>query len=134
MLKYLKELFSRNVHTENEEFLWAVAEALLWLEEEPSMGALPAPIKEQDNQTQKRLYADAKYLCGFVISKLPKVKKKPNTRWRLTASVDGQKNIWRLEQWEPDCCGGGRYHLKAVFNNEDDAKKAFEHVRYGSEE
>jgi hypothetical protein len=63
-------IFKTRYQKDKERFLWALAEALLWRDGCPSMGAIPSPIKEQPNA--KRYYEDAKYVLEFVLSKTKK--------------------------------------------------------------
>jgi len=66
MIKVIRKFFKCKVHAEtrDDEFIWSLAEALLWRDEEVSMGAIPSPIKEQP--TANRYYDDAKYLVQFL--------------------------------------------------------------------
>lgn len=131
MIKYLRELFSRNIHVENDELIWAVAEALLWIEENPSAGAIPESIHKQPEKIKNRLYADAKYLCGFVVSKLPKIKKRENPSWRLKKDVDTSGELlWKIQERSFDGCGGSRFLTQATYKDEKKALAAYEHVRW----
>jgi hypothetical protein len=49
----------------DDPFVWALAEALLWRDEEVSAAAIPAPIREQPEA--KRYYDDALYLIRYVV-------------------------------------------------------------------
>jgi hypothetical protein len=60
---------------DREEFLWALAEALMWRDESVSMAAIPLPIKEQPKEERQRYYADAKYIAKFVYLQVSKNKK-----------------------------------------------------------
>lgn len=48
----------------NDEFVWALANALLWRDEEVSMGALVGDVRYQPEA--KRYYNDALYLIKYV--------------------------------------------------------------------
>jgi hypothetical protein len=60
-------IFKSSFERDKERFLWVLAEALLWRDDCPSLGAIPSPIKEQPDA--KRYYADAKYILNYVLSK-----------------------------------------------------------------
>lgn len=51
----------------DDPFVWKLAEALLWRDEEVSGAAIPSPIKEQPEA--KRYYDDALYLIQFTTGK-----------------------------------------------------------------
>jgi hypothetical protein len=65
MWKVVKQFFKCSIAIGREDqFVWALAEALLWRDEEVSMGAVPTPIKEQPEAA--RYYDDALYLIKHV--------------------------------------------------------------------
>ena len=82
MLKqFIKWLLSRkeDYASEDEDFVWALAEALLWRDEGVSCGAIPAPIRQQPDA--KKYYDDAEYLITATLSKYSSTKKEsPNER------------------------------------------------------
>lgn len=47
----------------DDPFIWDVAEALMWRDEEVSFAAIPSPIREQPDAA--RYYADAEYIVKF---------------------------------------------------------------------
>jgi hypothetical protein len=55
----------------DDEFVWNMAEALLWRDEEVSPASIPAPIKEQPDAN--RYYDDALYMINFVKGKMKDV-------------------------------------------------------------
>lgn len=70
MITAIRNFFKADVSdTRTDEFIWALAEALLWRDEEVSIGALPSPIKEQPHAS--RYYDDAKYLIRRVTNRFP---------------------------------------------------------------
>ncbi len=53
--------------TYDYDFVWTLAEALMWRDEEVSIGAIPASIHDQPER--QRYFRDAKYLINFVNKK-----------------------------------------------------------------
>lgn len=74
MIKLIRKFFSVTLIEEpnmrQDEFIWALAEALLWRDEEVSAGAIPSPIKQQAQGY--KYYDDAKYLIQFVTDRWSK--------------------------------------------------------------
>lgn len=69
MFSIIRKFFNAdtNLQERNDEFIWELAEALLWRDEEVSLGAIPSPIKMQPEAS--RYYDDARYLIDFVTKK-----------------------------------------------------------------
>lgn len=68
MINVIREFFRCNIAPErNDEFVWVLAEALLWRDEEVSIGAIPSPIKQQPDAN--RYYDDALYLIQYVTNR-----------------------------------------------------------------
>lgn len=69
MIKFFKRFFQSDLSEErNDEFIWMLAEALFWRDEEVSIVAIPHSIKKQT--FAKKYYDDAKYLIDFVNEKI----------------------------------------------------------------
>ncbi|WP_138476185.1 hypothetical protein [Dyadobacter bucti] len=64
-IKKIKSIFEKpKPDPVQENLIWALAEALLWRDEEVSMAAIPSPIRQQPNA--KRYYNDAVYLLEWM--------------------------------------------------------------------
>lgn len=68
MIKIIRQFFCCSIaDSRDDEFIWALAEALLWRDEGVSAGAIPAPIRKQPDAS--RYYDAAKYLIQHVTSR-----------------------------------------------------------------
>lgn len=71
IFRFIKKSAEANIQKKDKvrdnEFVWSLAEALLWRDEEVGIGAIPTPIKEQPRANI--YYDDALYLINASLSK-----------------------------------------------------------------